>query len=583
MSDDKKGWTPVLVRQQLQNAVYLELWTIPMYLTAAYSIKAPVNEQTHRPEIVDQPDLPKNKDGSYNFKKFTSAQANQYAFNSILSVAIQEMLHLELAANILNAVRPEIDYPADLISSSNPWVRVTGQYAPSYGQAPPTIVPNLPKGVTLELGPFDENQVRLFQWIEHKDEPSTQADPQAYSTSYNSIGDFYTALSYGLAVWWPELYPPKYCSSNAPTAAELLQHDDWGATFLMAVQRGAFPDLLGLLPNIAGSLGLAAGAPVDASELATNYPFSITVHGWPVDAWTKAHTAIKAISAQGEGAGAGEGVPPAYRPTTGEKIEIFLDSMSHYERFTELLQLVGKVQSYTAQPKPGPNAQFYQDALNQSYSSFLMGLESTFASNYGLGLGSLLAAMRGLGNRTLEVWTSGLQPGYQWIDPTPYIDPKRTKQYHACQGLNMCKGLGAGGTGTKPGDGNCATAYYHTCGNSNICAGQGGCGYAGDASDPSSSDNWMPNYNSCQSVGGCGAPIPYGQGFNADPTSPPVAPGPPKGPKPYDCVWTYARELMRKKVKGFPKDDSKSPPNDLRKSLSTTTTRDKKHPAPPDC
>jgi hypothetical protein len=576
MSDDKKGWTPVLVRQQLQSAVYLELWTIPMYLTAAYSIKAPVNEKTHRPEIVDQPDLPKNADGSYNFKKFTSAQANQYAFNSILSVAIQEMLHLELAANVLNAVRPEIDYPSQMISSTNPWVRCTGQYAPSYSQAPPSITPNLPAGVTLELGPFDENQVRLFQWIEHKDEPSIRPDPQAYSASYPSIGDFYTALSYGLAVWWPDLYPPKYCSSDAPTADELLQHDDWGESFVKAVRRGAFPNFLGLDPSIAGKL--AAAEALAGAEMAGDYPFSITVYGWPVDAWSKAYTAIKAISAQGEGAGTGDEVPPVYRPTTGEKIEIFLDSMSHYERFTQLLQLVGKVETYSVQSKPGKYADFYQDALNQSYSSFLMSVESAFASTYGVGI----AAMKGLGNRTLEVWTSGLQPQFQWIDPGPYVDPKRTKQYHACQGLNMCKGLGAGGTGTKPGDGNCATAYYHACGQTNICAGQGGCGYAGDPLNPSDPDNWKPNYNSCQGLGGCGAPIPYGQLFNGDSTSPPVAPGVPYGPAPapYSCVWTYARQLMREKVKGFPKSDPA--PNDLRKSLSPTT-KPGKDPIPPKC
>lgn len=565
MSDDRKGWTPVLVRQQLQNAVYLELWTIPMYLTAAYSVKALVNDKTHRPEIVDQTDLPTNPDGSYDFAKFTSDQANQYAFNSVLSVAIQEMLHLELAANILNAIRPDIDYPSQIISPANPWVRFTGPFAPSYSQAPPSITPNLPDGVTLGLGPLNENQVQLFQWIEHKDETVCAPDPQAYSATYNSIGDFYTALSYGLAVWWPELYPPKYCSSNPPTADELLQHDDWGESVMQAVGRGIFKNLLGLHPDIAANLGLDQKPGVAASDQAGDYPFSVKVHGWPVDAWAKAHTAIKAISAQGEGAGTGDEVPPEYRPTTGEKIEIFLDSMSHYERFTELLQLLGKVETYQPGP-PGPNADFYQDALNQSYSSFLMSLESAFASTDSVGLG----AMRGLGNRTLEVWQSGLQPQYEWIDPTPYIDPKQTKHYHACQGLNMCAGQGAGGTGTKPGDGNCATAYYHACGQTNICAGQGGCGYAGDPGNLDDPDNWLPNYNSCKGLGGCGAPIPYGQVFNGDPGSGPVAPGPPNGPAPYTCVWTLARQLMREKVKGFPPDDPS--PNDLRNSLSPTTS-----------
>jgi hypothetical protein len=46
---DSKGWTPDLVRVHLQNAVYLELWTVPLYLTAAYSIVVPIDPTTNVP------------------------------------------------------------------------------------------------------------------------------------------------------------------------------------------------------------------------------------------------------------------------------------------------------------------------------------------------------------------------------------------------------------------------------------------------------------------------------------------------------------------------------------------------------
>ena len=52
MSDETKGWTADRVREHLTNAVYLEMWTIPLYLTAAYSIKAPVDPTTNRPQFA---------------------------------------------------------------------------------------------------------------------------------------------------------------------------------------------------------------------------------------------------------------------------------------------------------------------------------------------------------------------------------------------------------------------------------------------------------------------------------------------------------------------------------------------------
>ena len=68
------------LRQHLQWAIELEHSTLPPYLTALYSIK----------------------DGT-----------NQEAVEVIHSVFIEEMLHLTLAANILNAVggAPNLDYP----------------------------------------------------------------------------------------------------------------------------------------------------------------------------------------------------------------------------------------------------------------------------------------------------------------------------------------------------------------------------------------------------------------------------------------------------------------------------------------
>lgn len=537
---DPKGWTADRVRQHLQNAVYLEMWTVPLYLTAAYSIAAPVDPQTSRPELAPVPAKP---DGTPDFSRFTQQDYNQYAFNSILSVAIQEMLHVELAANILNAVRPQA--AAD---PKNPWVKFSGPWAPSYAAAPPVLDASLPPGVVLELGPLDANQARLFQWIEEERE---ETDPEQYRPQYTSIGAFYTSLQYGAQVCWPDLYPPAGLGPE-PTAAQLLQKDDWSATAKFAARSGFLNFFFfGVSMASAASPGALANALAAKSG---SYPFSIEIHGSAKDAQIRAQAAMTAIKVQGEGAGSGE-VPPIFVPDSGNPIEIALDRISHWERFTELLTLVQQGRIQLLQAPPDTALPGLQMALDQSYSAFLVSLDQAYASTAAVGI----EAMRGLGNRTLQVWQHGGTPEYRWSDPSAAYDPTHSRDLHACQGLNMCAGKGLNGTGTKAGDGDCATAWFHTCSTTNTCAGQGGCGYPGDPANPQ--NDWSPNYNSAQGNGGCGAPIPSLQVFSKD------APDDLK----YKDVWAYARQLMRNKVPGFPTGDP--PPNELRTLLTPTSAK----------
>lgn len=560
MSDDRKGWTPGLVREYLQNAVYLELWTIPLYLTAAYSINVPVDPATGRPEIVNLDDFPKNQDGSYDFNRFTNDQASLYAFDSVLSVAIQEMLHLELAANILNAVRPEENLPPN-----TSWVKFTGDFAPSYERQPPRLP--TPTGLKLEFGPLDVDRLNLFQWIEQK---GSDAEEERCLDVYDSIGDFYHALTYGLKVCWEELYP------KGGRKTDPLQKDDWGEAMVKSAalllrgggDRGASHQLPGILGHeikkrlTGAGRSSKVGAAANALETARNYPFSIRIEGSSHEAGERAAVATAAISAQGEGAG-GTDVPSEYVPTTGEAIELFFDSKSHLDRFTELQQLVHKVNLFETEPKQGgakddANLQFLQDVLNKSYSSFLGSIESSFASSDDVGL----AAMAGLGNRTLQVWQAGGIPEYKWIDPATYIDRTQTHHYHACQGLNIVEE-----NGRAPGACDCATAYFHACQQTNVCKGQGGCGYQGDAKDPN--DNWVPDFNNCYNLGGCGAPIPPGQVFNANPKWTQA---------PEDLrntnVWDHARTLLQAHLGvPLPPIEEVSP---IRKSLQPTS-----YPYPP--
>lgn len=493
---DPKGWTAERVREHLANAVYLEMWTIPLYLTAAYSVKAPVNPSTHRPEIAAP-----------------SGNASQKAFNDILSVVIQEMLHVELAANILNAVRTTAD--------ATP-VKFTGEAAPDFSSGPACIDPSsIPSGITIGLGPANENQTDLFIWVE-TDRPEP-GDPEAWRPQYESIGDFYTALEYGVRACWSDLYPPQGLGP-APTAEQLRQKADWGEV----AQRNKS----GFMEHFE-TLG---GDPTAAES----YSFSIQIYGTPADALTRAEAAMKAIALQGEGAGADHEVPPPFVPSAGPPIEIALDRESHLERFLNLKKLLGDIAVHSTDSSSSDPSMF-QRALNQSYSSFLESLETAFGSQDPVGL----EAMRGLGNRTLQVWQNGGTPAYTWEDPSSAYDPTGARELHACQGLNTCAGKGVNGSGTTKGDGDCATAWYHTCGQANMCKGQGGCGYPTDKNNPD------PNQNSAKGNGGCGTPIPDGQVFHG-------------GTYDGKSVWAYARKKM-----GL-SDTMEGAPNKIRKALTPT-------------
>lgn len=506
---DPKGWTAARVREHLQNAVYLEMWTVPLYLTAAYSLDVPINPNTSRPEFASVP----MKDGKPDFSSFTQTDYNQYAFNNILSVAIQEMLHVELAGNVLNAVRP--------VAATSP---VNFTATPSDYTTVPVCVADgtLPSGVTLGLGPCNENQTLLFQWVESDAPVPPGYDVEAWHAAYTSIGHFYTSLMYGVKACWSDLYP------SEGRASDPFQRDDWEASARRA--RGGF-----LLNAIFA--GIQPANAVAAAATSGTYSFSIKIFGTQTDALTLAQAALAGIVAQGEGAGEGDTqIPTQYQLTTGDTIEVALDTVTHWERFTQLVSLAQEGKFTYVQPVANPDHDHFLTALNQSYSSFLADLNYSFS-----GSSMSIAAMAGLGNRSLQAWQNNVtaEEMFAYVDGSKFIDPTGAKGYHACQGLD------AAGTS------DCATGFYHTCAGTNMCKNQGGCG----AKMSSGEKNivWLPNSNDCQGKGHCGIPIPALQCCDTDGSNPLNG----------QSVWDYARKLLSQ-----PTDEPL--PNDLRTALTAT-------------
>jgi hypothetical protein len=133
------------LRKHLQKAIQIEHSTIPPYLCAYYSIE----------------------------NSLTAAA------QSIRGIAIEEMLHLSLAGNILNAVNGQPDFNDPLFIPKYP--------SPMLDHADPPIV--------IHLGPASVATIRgTFLAIE---QPETAGDVPE-DDNYTTLGQFYDAVSRGI-------------------------------------------------------------------------------------------------------------------------------------------------------------------------------------------------------------------------------------------------------------------------------------------------------------------------------------------------------------------------------------------------
>ena len=141
------------LRRYLQGALEIEHLTIPPYLTAMYTIRA---------------------------------GTNQDAYYTIRSVVLEEMLHMTLVANLLNAVggRPRVAHP---------------DFVRSY----PARLPYSALDVTIPLQHFSPAAMRTFLLIErpqHFDNGPVQS-----GQGWTSIGQFYDFIRTGLLTLVEEL------------------------------------------------------------------------------------------------------------------------------------------------------------------------------------------------------------------------------------------------------------------------------------------------------------------------------------------------------------------------------------------
>ena len=194
------------LHKHLLAASNLELWTIPLYLTALASI------QTDELQIW----LPA--------RGAMSSAATTTVTRLIVSVALQEMYHLQLAGNLarLYGVAPKLDWPA------------------YDGRIP--YVENLPAGVTVKLGTAnDVDTLRLMVAVETPssiDEPVDPSNPDIPAFGfiqydamgepcYPSIGALYSVAEQVGGRFRDQL------AAGAPQIANGLFSAWWGKTGLL--------------------------------------------------------------------------------------------------------------------------------------------------------------------------------------------------------------------------------------------------------------------------------------------------------------------------------------------------------------
>ncbi|MCW3847109.1 ferritin-like protein [Sphingomonas sp. LB-2] len=532
-----------VVRWIAQAAINVELFTIPLYMTSLYSITGmhPITgagNSFYKGRIWPGaktsafPDPTPGKPG----------WGNKQAFNIVFSVFIQEMLHLQMAANIATAIgaKPDFTDPA-LQDADNGWIC----YGPAL-TAIPTIV-NLTDtdtytNVKVNVGPLDADRIQLFLAIEQPFEDAEEDivrnrdqyfpqvpftddpdwDPATFDKMFGSIGYMYQCYRDYLTITydngttlWDNVFDPNG------------QQNDLFNNF-------SFPG-----HPMREFMGFETTIALTDRDIALKQALNM----------------MNAITDQGEGstlkvrqkhaaeAGLLMAVEPQYCPSddalksdypsysdTGRQIpssdavaRFDNDDKDHYERFQEVLDLMekggvltwdraGKTGNWTAadlttadyDPNDNPyglptpeqvadalNALAHHDARQVNYETLSQAVVgsikgvTTVLNDYWAGTGSFpFPSMAGSGDRMSTAWAVfGATPDLSKGIPSPDTNILN----HACQGLSL--------DGTSPGSNSCAlTDIYHTCRGSNDCKGMGGCGFVQASTGG----------GSCGSTSGCG-------------------------------------------------------------------------------
>jgi hypothetical protein len=323
-------WTLDALCGHLQMAAFLEAWTIPYYMAAMFS-------------IVDRANL---------------------AYQHLQSVLHQEMLHLQLVANVANAY------------GRSPWLN------PAWFSYEPNEIPYLQFDFTASstptavsdprdeykprsaaIGPLDKSRVNTMCLIEFPDW-STGSKPAYRSnmTEYDSIGQFYDALEFGARQL-----------KSAPIVGGRRQVDMFSAFYRR-------------LPRV-------------------------TVDSSGEEGLAQVLMLLDVIRDQGEAAKADD---PIHRPNENTADDRY-PTLSHYEKFRQIRKQKPLPKIYpdtvpVTDPDKYTTAQGHLDRiLIDNFAAFVTALNELFAGNHP---DDFVPLMVTLGANILTCWRNGVTPKF---------------------------------------------------------------------------------------------------------------------------------------------------------------------------
>lgn len=592
-----------------QGAVNVENFTIPLYLCAMSSIQG-----THKINS----ELAKGRLWAGMSTTATPPETdltpNQQAYNTMFSVFIQEMLHLQLAANLATVlgVAPKFFNGTILENADGGWA--------CFGSTNTTIPhiidlkdTNNYESSTVNFGALDQEQINLFLAIEQSHDAALAdikpdkldkyfpAVPFANWTSlkteadlplFGTIGWMYNSLVKYLLIeytdgetLWNKMFNPEKLSKQRDVFNSTSKYHNPEYP-LMATQITAPDPIVALFQ----ALDIIAGICDQGEGSSTNLMHSITQHlrvkhdvtdnaVYPIFQPDKAALIVDYSAGEADARSTG-------------------DELDHWERFNSLTAVIQqqgfmnfkqwvavpnswtgaelKTEHYVAKPHlPTPEAvanalnglRSNHDELNSLVVGAINGINTSLTLFWN---GTLKKfpnqAMRASGDRMSLYWAvMGAAPDVSMGLP-PSAHPE--DDYHACQGLSL----------NNPGNDCAAISAFHTCSGNNLNKGQGGCGYPNENTNVDG-HYYAPSDNTCAQKGGCGAPISDWQllsvtgGGTMDvidiDTGDPIPPGTQPftdNEKVYDAAWNaYSAIYANKNPHENP--PTKPATNDLRKVL----------------
>ncbi len=374
----KKEVTPANLGEALQQAIEIEIATIPVYLYTYYSINRTPDQDSMKTQMKGLlVKAGKTPDEAAAIALDCSADIMVYANkagSTIMSVAVEEMLHMALSSNVKQALAgmPEL----------------TGKAPDSWPAYLPGHVPEFP----INRAVFSLNQLKTFLKIESP-QPLPKNDlPELKAIDYTTIGEFYTMimdcintnkLKYNTKA--PQLVPGRgyYANNNIDTVYYNKQHQ----------------------PKFTN-----AG---DSGDL---------VHVVDAKSATKA---IEEIIHQGEGhKGAtplnSDGTPDCKKPTPEDYDDKSKKELSHFEKFAQLYCSYTDLQTKFAGYGLGdPGSYFLNNvALNPQTSDYPAPVQavSTFLNAiYTYIFVMTEECYRKEGNTQYEIFMFGIHKSMIWI------------------------------------------------------------------------------------------------------------------------------------------------------------------------